>query len=162
MSLILNYIWSFIKSYWRESLIAVLMGIVYWQYRQELPILPPVTITETKTVYVDRVVTKEVLIDKHSITTVTKPDGTKIVKDTTTATKSDTKSAEKIEQETATVTAVPTADPYRYSATAVINPKVLSDFAVDIGARLGNLPIQGVIGYDHGTNSFHLGVRADF
>lgn len=126
--------------WWREYLIVGLLAVIavgYAVWPEQAPVQagPSSTKTETQTKQVIHVVTTE-------------PDGTIIEK--TTTTEKDTKVSSKA------------ADKSKYAVGAYMNTADRSDYRVDAAARLGNLPLHGVVGYEFKDKTIYAGVRLEF
>lgn len=157
---------SIVKNWWREGLIAALAIAVAALLNKTPPSAANVETTSERVVYKDRVVTvqKLVTVDRFKTVTVTKPDGTKIVSESHSEIKTDTHSAEsqKSSETEHKINTPIVSEPYRYSASVAVKPKDLKAVVVDVGARLGNLPLQGIIGYDIPNHDIRVGIRVDF
>jgi len=127
--------------WWREYTIAGLLAVVVGGYK----LWPEAAPCDTQ---VQVVKEKEQL--KQTVTTVTKkPDGT--VEEKTVQTEKDTKVSSQ------------TADKKsRYSVGAYVNTADRGDYRVDVGARLGDLPAFGVVGYEFNDKTVYAGVRLEF
>lgn len=126
--------------WWREYLIVGLLSIVaggYWLWPERLPPAPATEKVKTETV------TKQVV---HVITT--EPDGT--ITEKTTTTEKDTQ-----------VSSVRT-DKSKYGVGAYINTSDRNDYRLDASARLGALPLFGVVGYEFKDKTVYAGIRAEF
>lgn len=156
----------FIKSHWRDFAIGSLAALVIVLFNR--PAAGPVEVTSERVVYkdrvVDRVVYKDRIVTVDKVRTIVEPDGTRIVEETRATDKEVVK--EQSRQEIVEVvqekkTEVKSA-PYRYSATASIkynDPKAVN---IDVGARLGELPVSAVVGYDAAHYEVRVGLRYDF
>lgn len=151
-----------LKKYWREALILVLIAACYFEY--SLPKPEPVTITKEQIVYKDRVVTvvKEVEAHKSRTKTVTKPDGTKIVTESHEDRASDTKTADTTHEQQVNTTTESANTQYDYSIQITIKPQDPRAVKLDIGARIGRLPVSGVVGYDFEHKEAQVGLRYEF
>ena len=126
--------------WWREYLIVGLIAVIavgYSVWPERLPPTPASSSTKTETE------TKQVV---HVITT--EPDGT--ITEKTTTTEKDTKVSSKA------------TDKSRYGVGVYINTQRAQDYRVDVSARLGALPLFGVIGYEFKDKTIYAGIRAEF
>lgn len=159
-------VFTFIKNHWRDCLIGTLLALVIVLINR--PAADPVEVTSEKIVYKDRIVDHIVTVTKtvavNKLQTITKPDGTKIVTETHETAKENIKDqshqeviARIDEKKTTAIT-----DPYRYSATLALKYNDPKAVIVDIGARLGGLPVSAVVGFDFTTHAARAGLRYDW
>lgn len=126
--------------WWREYLIIGLLSIVaggYWLWPERLPPVPASEKIKTETQ------TKQVI---HVVTT--EPNGT--ITEKTTTTEKDTK------------VSTTRTDKSKYGVGAYVNAQDLKDYRADVSARLGNLPLHGVVGYELKDKTVYIGIRAEF
>jgi hypothetical protein len=123
--------------WWRELLLVGLSVVIFGGYKLWPSPQPsaPDTKTSTETKQTVKVVT-------------THPDGTIVDKTTTT---------EKNSKVLSTNT-----DKSKYGVGAYVNARDLKDYRADVSARLGNLPLHGVVGYEFKDKTVYVGVRAEF
>lgn len=122
--------------------------------------LAPVHPAETKTVYVDRVVVKDRIVTKDVVRTETRPDGTKIVTESSehSQTKTDT---HEVKKETVMVSSDRTH--YSLGLGLVLDPFNITkrDYQIEVGKRLWESPIWLTFSYQ--TNkTVSLGLRTEF
>ena len=129
--------------------------------------LPSGTVKE-KVVYVDRVVAKEVIVNRDVATNIksteTRPDGTKIETETTTADK--TVSKERVDETTKSrqVTKdVSTQSKYSlgvsYQRDAIFSPQGV--YGAEVGKRLWNSPFWAIVGFNT-KREITLGARFEW
>lgn len=156
----------FVRRYWREFVIGGMAIAIFALISRPAP--APLETTSERVVYKDRIVekvvtvTKTVAVDKTR--TITKPDGTKIVEETKSTSKEDIKD-QSHQQDITRVDekkSVTSSDPYRYSATASIKYNDPKAVVLDVGARLGGLPVSAVVGFDFTTHAARVGLRYDW
>lgn len=123
--------------WWRELLILALCGVIFAGYKLwPSPVAPtPAVKTNTEVHQVTKVVT-------------TRPDGTIIEK--TVSTEKNTKVSNS------------GTDKSRYGVGAYINTADRNDYRLDASARLGALPLFGVVGYEFKDKTVYAGIRAEF
>jgi hypothetical protein len=158
---------TFIKRFWKEVLLVGLAIVAYlgWSRKPEVQEV-------TKTEYVDRVVTVEkiVTVEKTSLTnkkrrtTIQKPDGTKIVTDTTEEKNTDEKVTENEKKDTKEIIKTETQITINRNTYSLnLSYSLYGDETVtsSINIRLGQLPILAgphVI-YNTETKKYGLGIN---
>lgn len=170
MAVVSKIIVSMIKNRWREILIVILSAVSYFSLTKE-PEIKEVVKVEYKDRIVEKIVTveKEVVKDKTKRTTVEKPDGTKIITETTTNTQSkQNKVSDKKEEEKKQTVEIDKQinkkSRYNLGISAKIYPEL--EYSVNAYARIGDLPIFiGPTIYvkqtDHLQLSYGLGVQLE-
>lgn len=123
--------------YWRGVLILALSLVIFAGYKMWPKPTPASTSTQTE------VATKQIVK-----TVTTQPNGTIVEK--TITTEKDTKVIAK------------SSDKSKYGVGAYINTADRNDYRVDVSARLGNLPLHGVVGYEVRNGTIYVGIRAEF
>lgn len=137
--------------FWREILILgswAAFGFIYLTYKPDCP-------QPTVSVPVSVPVLKEEE-SKKKITKVTKKPSGEVVEETI---ESESTSKEKSKVGIATSNPQPR---FKYAVGLYLNPLDYKHIQVDVSARLGNLPLSAVGGYDIKHNEAHLGLRYDF
>lgn len=137
--------------FWREIIILALLiafGVLYLTADSRCPSTPsstPVSVPVSKEEETRTKVTK----------VTTKPGGETV----TETTESETKSKEKSKVATAT-----TGNPYKskYAIGAYIDSLNYKHVKADAAARLGDLPVSAVLGYDFTHKDISVGIRFDF
>lgn len=136
---------TFIKNRWREIIIVVLAVISYFALSRK-----PEIKEITKVEYVDRIVEKEIIVekivvkDKKKRTTVEKPDGTKITTEIDESTKTDENTiVSETEKEERKKVEIITEKQSKSRYNLGISAKLYPDTEYSAGAymRLGDLPI---------------------
>lgn len=137
---------SLLKRFWREITIAILAVVSYFALSRKPEIKEVV-----KVEYVDRVVEKEVIVekvvikDKKQRTTVEKPDGTKIVTEVDESTKSEENNVvNEREREEHKKVEIITEKHSKSRYNLGISAKLYPDTEYSAGAymRLGDLPLM--------------------
>jgi len=131
--------------WWREYLIVGLIAVIavgYAVWPERLPPTPASAVVKTDTQ------TKQII---HVVTT--EPDGT--ITEKTTTTEKDTQVSSR------------TTDKSKYGVGVYIEPRTQGstgyrDLRVDASARLGALPLFGVVGYEFKDKTIYAGIRAEF
>lgn len=162
MAVASKFIVAFIKNRWREIIIVILTIISYFALSRK-----PEIQEITKLEYVDRIVEKEVIVekivvkDKKKRTTIKKPDGTKITTEIIESTKTDEKSivaeTEKEEKEIRSETKIQTNHSYSLGINVKLYPEI--EYSAGLYMRLGGLPL--LIGpniYVNTTKSVQVGI----
>lgn len=146
MAVASQFIVTFIKNRWREITIVVLAAISYFALSRKPEIKEVVKIE-----YVDRIVEKEVIVekvvvkDKKKRTTVEKPDGTKITTEIDESTKTDENTiVSETEKEERKKVEVITENNSKSRYNLGISAKLYPDTEYSAGAymRLGDLPLM--------------------
>lgn len=148
--------------FWRELAIAILAIVSYFALSRE-----PKIKEVTKIEYVDRIVEKivtiekEVVKDKKERTTVQKPDGTKIVKETEENTKivesKEENSVSKEKTITQTETKIQTKHSYNLGVDVKLYPE--TEYSTSLYMRLGDLPVLiGPSVYVKQTEHLQIGI----
>jgi len=158
-----------VKKRWRELLILLLGIICAIQYNQE-----PEIREVTKTEFVDRIVEKIVTVEKETLsnkkkrTTVTKPDGTKIVTEEETDKKTTQDKVENAKENEITETNERVVEINKHRYTLGVGVKLYPDieYVTTLQMRLGDLPLTvGPVIYVREAQSFHfsfgLGVQIE-
>ncbi len=94
----------------------------------------------------------------HSITTVTKPDGTKSVTVTESSSNEKDKSKEKVQS----VTKVSERALSKYSVDITTDPFDYKNARAGVGARIGESPFFGVIEHEFRDHTTRVGVRMEW
>lgn len=124
-------------SWWREWLILALCVVIFGGYKMwPKPVVAP---PESKTLTEIKQVIK---------TVTTHPDGR--IEDKTITTEKETKVLSK------------GPDKSKYGVGAYINTADRNDYRIDASARLGGLPLFGVVGYEFKDKTIYAGIRAEF
>lgn len=137
--------------FWREILILgflVAFGIMYATHEPDCPQ------TNTSTPISVPVLKEEEV--KQKITKITKKPSGEVIEEIS---ESESSSKEKSKVAVATSTA---SSRSKYSIGVYVNPLEYRHVRVDAGARLGNLPLEAVGGYDFRHKEFSVGLRYDF
>lgn len=151
---------------WRELLILLLGVICVLQYNKE-----PETREVTKVEYVDRIVEKIVTVEKETVsnkkkrTTVTKPDGTKIVteEETDKKTKQDKIENAKENEKKETNEHIVETNKHRYTLGVQVKLYPEIEYAASLQMRLGDLPITaGPVIYVREAQSFQISYGLGF
>lgn len=137
--------------FWREILIIgswVAFGIVYLTYKPDCP-QPSVSVPVSVPVLKEEEV-------KKKVTKVTKKPSGEVIEETV---ESESSSKEKSK------VGIATSNPQtksKYSIGIYLNHEDYKHVQVDVGARLGNLPVEAVAGYDFKHKEISVGIRYDF
>lgn len=130
-----------ILKFYREIIIVALLAVIAGGY-----LLWP----QPDTAAGKDIKTKEEVDTKQTIITVVKrPDGT--VEEKTVITEKETKVSTENSDKMS-----------RYSVGAYANVRDVKDYRIDVAARLGNLPLHGVLGYEFKDKTIYAGIRAEF
>jgi len=142
----------------RKPIVLAVLAVLGWGLFLLKSTKPPVTVekvvVQEVVKYKDRVVTKDV------VRTETRPDGTKIV----TETKSQSKSTE---SETSKTKVLETSKPVlsKYSLGVSLHPKTLFPFepvyGLEVGMRLWQSPLWGTVSYNT-DREWSIGLRMEF
>jgi hypothetical protein len=133
--------------YWRELIIVVISAacaLLYYTRQPDCPPSQPAIIVP---------VSKEEDTTTKVVKVTTKPSGATITETTETV---------KSIKEKSKAVVIPNNKPHKYSIGVSVNPLDLKHFQVDVGARLGNLPAEAVLGYDTKDKDISVGVRINF
>lgn len=142
--------------FWREMVIVlswVVIGVMYAVRPPECPPAPVVTTTTPVSVPVSR--EEEV---KRKVTKITKKPSGAVIKEVT---ETETISKEKSKIGTSTTVSTPQAR-HKYSLGVYLNPLDYTRISADIGARLGDLPLEVVGGFNFYHNELTIGLRYNF
>ena len=149
-----------LKKGWREILILVLGLICVLQYNQG-----PEIREVTKVEYVDKIVEKIVTVEKETLsnkkrrTTVTKPDGTKIVTEEETDKKTTQDKVENAKENETTESSEQIVEINKHRYTLGVQVKLYPEieYAASLQMRLGDLPITiGPVIYVREANNFQF------
>lgn len=138
--------------FWREILILGswgAFGLFYATADSRCP--DPTTMTP-----ISVPVSKEEEIKTKTTKTTVKPGGETVTEVT---------ESEKVSKEKSKAVAATTGKQgpdYRYSLGVYVNPVDYKNVTIDAGARLGNLPLEAVGGYNFTHKEFHVGLRLNF
>lgn len=150
---------SFIRQYGLTALLITLSSFLTYHLTHTTVSEPCVTkaiseVTSAKT----SMDTKS--IQQKMVQIVKEPDGTQITTTTNTAENDHAQEVDKVETKTETE-----SNPYspaRYSFDLTTRPLDYKDIKIGAGARLGNLPVFGVIEYETRDHTARIGLRGEF
>jgi hypothetical protein len=134
----------------------------YVAHRLQHPAQLPVTKAEIATA--SKVATATKAIKQVSVQTVKEPDGTQVQTQTTTTEADATNETDQSSTESVAAPAR-SDDPYspaRYSVDLTTRPTDYKDVKVGVGARLGGLPVFGVVEYEIQSRTVRAGLRGEW
>lgn len=137
--------------FWREALILVLLAVVALLYNTATPDCPQVAVTAPVSVPV----LKEEEV-KKKVTKITKKPNGAVIEEIT-----ETESVSKEKSKIGTISTVPQTR-HKYSVGVYLNPLDYTHIRADVGARLGDLPLEAVGGFDFKHYELSIGIRYNF